>query len=77
MSSLQVQPVKHYKKVDVHLAKTPPGRSVAETIRQLKKNPSVQYAEPNYIWYADAIPDDPDFDLLWGLHNTGQSGGTA
>jgi subtilisin family serine protease len=76
MSTLHVQPVKHYKMVDVHLAKTPPGRNVAEIIKQLKKNPSVQYAEPNYIWYADAIPNDPDFGLLWGLHNTGQTGGT-
>ena len=38
----------------------------------------MEYAEPNYIWYADEIiPDDPDFGLLWGLNNTGQSGGTV
>jgi len=38
----------------------------------------VQFAEPDYIVYAsDTIPDDPRFQELWGLHNTGQSGGTA
>ena len=78
MNTLQVQPVKHYRKVDVHLTKTPPGKSVEETVRQFKENPSVEFAEPNYIWYADEIiPDDPDFGLLWGLNNTGQSGGTT
>jgi len=49
----------------------------ADAIEKLRKNPSVEYAEPNYIWKAfETTPDDPDFNLQWGLHNTGQSGGT-
>ena len=27
--------------------------------------------------YKTGIPNDPFFDQLWGLHNTGQTGGTA
>ena len=77
MNKEKVRPVKHYKLVDVHLAKTPPGRSVEDTIRQLKKNPSVEYAEPNYVLHTVAMPNDPGFNLEWGLHNTGQSGGAA
>jgi len=78
MNTLGIHPVKHFRMVDVHLSRTPPGKTVAETVRQLKKSPVVEYAEPNYIWYADEIiPDDPDFGLLWGLNNTGQSGGTV
>ena len=35
--------------------------------------PDVLYAEPDYTICLDAIPDDPGFDLLWGLYNTGQT----
>lgn len=43
---------------------------------------AVRYAQPNHLWTADSHgdgltpPDDPDFSELWGLHNTGQTGGT-
>ena len=39
--------------------------------------PDVEYAEPNYILYAIQTPTDPSFGQLWGLVNTGQSGGTV
>lgn len=39
-------------------------------------NPAVQYAEPDYIYTIDA-QNDPDFGRLWGLENSGQTGGKA
>ena len=37
----------------------------------------IEYIEPNYIAYtAETFPNDPSFDQLWGLNNTGQTGGT-
>jgi subtilisin family serine protease len=36
----------------------------------------VLYAEPDYFVYPTVVPNDPDFDLLWGLHNTGQTVGS-
>ena len=39
-------------------------------------NPAIEYIEPNYIVRTTAIPDDSDFNQHWGLHNTGQNGGT-
>ncbi|MDP7269578.1 MAG: S8 family peptidase, partial [Pirellulales bacterium] len=37
-----------------------------------------EYIQPNYTFTIDAtIPNDPNFANLWGLNNTGQSGGTA
>jgi len=40
----------------------------------LENDPDVEYAEPNYYRYATSTtPDDPDFKVLWGLNNTGQS----
>ncbi|MCV2885052.1 S8 family serine peptidase [Aestuariibacter sp. AA17] len=52
-------------------------KSVKEAIEILKQHPAVLYAEPNYIVKKAALPDDPSFGSLWGLHNTGQDGGTA
>lgn len=37
----------------------------------------VLVASPNYIVHATVLPNDEDFDLLWGLENTGQTGGTV
>ncbi|WJG10773.1 S8 family serine peptidase [Aliiglaciecola sp. LCG003] len=49
--------------------------SVKDALEALNRHPAVLYAEPNYIVKADLIPDDPQFGSLWGLNNTGQSGG--
>ncbi len=36
----------------------------------------VECAEPNYINQALVTPDDTQFNQLWALDNTGQTGGT-
>src|SRR5262245_11672055 len=56
--------------------KLPAGVSVNEAIDLYRKNPDVLYAEPNHIVHTTASPNDPSFGSLWGLNNTGQSGGT-
>ena len=38
---------------------------------------TVAYAEPDFVVHATLAPNDPSFGLLHGLHNTGQTGGTA
>lgn len=47
--------------------------SVVETIKSFQKEPEVEYAEPNYIYRAFKTANDPSYNLLWGLKNTGQS----
>ena len=51
--------------------------TVPEAIAQFENNPAVEYIEPNYLYFAETIPNDPDFPNLWGMHNTGQTGGTV
>ena len=34
--------------------------------------PGVLYAEPDYVWQIDRVPDDPQFWRQWGMQNTGQ-----
>jgi subtilisin family serine protease len=54
------------------------GVSVERIIDQYKNDPSIEYIEPDYLVKAfDTIPNDPYFSELWGLHNTGQTGGTV
>ncbi len=53
------------------------GSSMAATLRRLRNNRDVEFAEPNYLLSAYAQPNDPQFDILWALHNIGQSGGVA
>ena len=48
-------------------------RTTAEMLAALKNNPDVLYAEPNFIIrIASTLPNDPRFNSLWGLFNTGQ-----
>jgi thermitase len=49
----------------------------AVVARRLNRSALVAYAEPNYILRATATPNDPLFAELYGLNNTGQTGGTA
>jgi hypothetical protein len=44
---------------------------------RLNRSSAVLYAEPNVILRATATPNDARFGELWGLNNTGQSGGRA
>ena len=57
-------------------AKLPPGMTVSQALQAFSNHPDVLYAEPNYLVHAFATPNDPRFSQLWGLHNTGQTGGT-
>ena len=50
--------------------------TVGEAVARYREHPQVEFIEPNYIWRAVEIPDDPQFDDLWGMRNTGQTGGT-
>src|SRR5439155_7881105 len=61
---------------NLELVRLPPGASVRKTIETYHRNSHVEYAEPNYIVSALVSPNDPSFSSLWGLLNTGQSGGT-
>ena len=55
------------------------GLTVEEAIQAYSNDPRIEYIEPNYTTRslaAPLIPNDPSFSRLWGLNNTGQTGGT-
>ena len=43
------------------------GVSVESAVAELESDPDVLYAEPNYIYRLSTVPNDPHFDLTWGL----------
>ena len=45
-------------------------------LRSLQSLHGLQFAEPDYTIRVDAVPNDPSFSSLYGLNNTGQTGGT-
>jgi subtilisin family serine protease len=57
----------------------PAGKDIFAAIEEFNTRDDVLFAEPSNVGYNDAlyIPDDPDFNKQWYLHNTGQTGGTA
>lgn len=60
----------------IHHVRIKDGVGIETAIKKYKANPNIEYAEPNYLRAASVIPRDTDFKSLWGLNNTGQTGGT-
>jgi subtilisin family serine protease len=51
--------------------------TVEEAIRRYGSHRDLHYLEPNYIVRANVLPNDPMFSELWGMRNTGQTGGVS
>ena len=49
----------------------------AALVARLNRSAAVQYAEVDKVMRISAMPDDPHFNELYDLNNTGQTGGSA
>jgi thermitase len=63
--------------IPAHLVQFPSGTDIKEAVATYENDPDVLYAEPNYLYRAELMPDDASFAAQWGLHNTGQNGGNV
>lgn len=45
------------------------GLDINSTLNALAADPLVAYAEPNYIYTIDVVPNDTSFSQQWGLNN--------
>ena len=50
----------------------PADMTVGEAVALYRSDPDVIFAEPNYRYRLQAVPNDTDLARLWGLINTGQ-----
>jgi subtilisin family serine protease len=59
----------------------PRGLSVEEAVKRYERSPLVRFAEPDYLvrtsQTSPVTPNDPSYRQLFGLNNSGQTGGTA
>ena len=62
---------------DINVVDLPRDLTVSEAVRAYEDSPDVAYAEPNFRLQPAAVPNDPRYKDMWGLNNTGQTGGTA
>ncbi len=62
---------------NVFNVKLPEGMNVHGAIRKMNDIPELGYSEPNYVLSKSATPNDASFSSLYGMNNTGQTGGTA
>ena len=60
------------KSIGVEYWRLPEDISTVEAVELLNDLPSVEFAEPNYLYKPLTLPDDTHFNKLWFLHNTGQ-----
>ncbi len=60
---------------NLQLVGVPAGMTVEQLVDAYRLDPEVLYAEPNFVYELNVVPNDPSFQQLWGLHNTGQDGG--
>ena len=41
---------------------------------EFSRNPNVQFAEPNYLYHIEAVPNDPLYSQLWGMQKINAPG---
>ena len=58
------------------VVKLPPGQTVEKALSSFNSHSDVLYAEPDCeVRICSTMPNDPRFGELWGMNNTGQTGG--
>ena len=73
LNSIQGQAVRSLGNIGAHVVETK--QNLGKAIDALYRSGTVEFVEPDYQVHAIAVPNDPDFGLLWGLDNSGQTGG--
>jgi len=72
ITDYQCKKLKRIPRINVYKIQIQNNLSVEETLFALKRNPDVEYAEPNYIAYIAETPNDSLFDYQYALYNSGQ-----
>jgi len=56
-----------YTRIGWQRVQLPAGMTVEQGIAAYQVNPDVAFAEPNYIYRINAVPNDPMYSQLWGM----------
>lgn len=69
--------IRSFRITPTDVVRIAPGDDVRTVARRYEAMQDVDFVEPNFQYQVSAIPNDPSFSLLWGMNNTGQTGGVA
>jgi len=72
IAAYQCKKLKRIPRINVYKIQIQTGTTLEETLFALRRNPDVEYAEPNYIAYVTETPNDSLFDYQYALYNSGQ-----
>ena len=61
------------KSIRVELWQLPDDITTDEAIEYLNNLSEIKYIEPNFLYKPQTLPNDPKFNNLWFLSNTGQT----
>ncbi|GMR21137.1 MAG: S8 family serine peptidase [Gammaproteobacteria bacterium] len=73
VSSLGGSVSKTIGKDNIRVVTLSEGMSVEQAVSSFSVDPNVVHAQPNYMYYPTAVPNDASYGELWGLSNTGQT----
>jgi thermitase len=68
----QSKAVTKIPRLGVYVMEIPTNSTVDEMVNALRRNPDVEYAEPNVLMRALVTPNDPLFKYQYALSNSGQ-----
>ena len=60
---------------NIVVVKMAPSQSMLTSVQSLDRLNGVELVEPNYVYRAARVPNDPELAKLWGMQNTGQKMG--
>lgn len=73
LSQMLGGPIRHLSSQSGSVLVRRPSIEIASSaLQRLSDSPFVEYAEPNYIYKINRLPNDPELSKLWGLINVGQ-----
>ena len=49
------------------------GQTMEKALAAYRNDPDVEYVQPNYIYRAEAVPNDTQYGQLWAFRNIGQT----
>jgi len=70
--ALESQAVARLPHLDVFVVRIGGGATVEETVEAFRRNPDVEYAEPNFMCRISVTPNDTLFKYQYALSNAGQ-----
>ncbi len=59
--------LRHFRRSGLTLLNVSPRVGVENTLKKLRRDPAVLYAEPDYLVEALTVPDDYYYQYLWNL----------